>query len=488
MTLINMTKSVERWGIFEAEFNGPSEGNPFIDVSLNAEFKFKNKKILVEGFYDGDGIYKIRFMPDKEGNWEFITSSNCPDLDSIKGEFICTKASNNNHGPVRVINKYHFAYEDGTPYYPIGTTCYAWIHQDDEIQEETLTTLKNSPFNKIRMCVFPKHYHLNSNDPSIYPFEGSLERGFNFTHFNVEFFKKFEKRLNDLLSLGIEADLILFHPYDKWGFSKMDYESEERYLRYLIARIGAYRNVWWSLANEYDFLRHKTEQDWEFIASVIVENDPYGHLRSIHNGAVIYDHTRRWITHCSIQGTERYRTAENVEIWRQVYRKPVIVDECGYEGNIDRSWGNLTPEEMVRRFWEGFMRGGYVTHGETYMHPDEILWWAKGGKLYGESPKRIEFLKKIIYETTGYGLTPLHPPGWDGNLPCAGKEGEYYIFYFGFCQPLWREFRMPEGNRYKVEIIDTWNMIIEELPGEYEGTFKIDLPGRPYIAVRMRKI
>jgi hypothetical protein len=25
-------------------------------------------------------------------------------------------------------------------------------------------------------------------------------------------------------------------------------------MRYLAARLGAYRNVWWSLANEYDFL------------------------------------------------------------------------------------------------------------------------------------------------------------------------------------------------------------------------------------------
>ena len=30
--------------------------------------------------------------------------------------------------------------------------------------------------------------------------------------------------------------------------------GDERYIRYVVARFGAYRNVWWSLANEYDFL------------------------------------------------------------------------------------------------------------------------------------------------------------------------------------------------------------------------------------------
>ena len=28
---------------------------------------------------------------------------------------------------------------------------------------------------------------------------------------------------------------------------------DDRYLRYVVARLAAYRNVWWSLANEYDF-------------------------------------------------------------------------------------------------------------------------------------------------------------------------------------------------------------------------------------------
>ncbi len=34
---------------------------------------------------------------------------------------------------------------------------------------------------------------------------------------------------------------------------------------------------------------------------------------------------------------------------------------------------------MVRRFWETAVRGGYCGHGETYLHPEDILWWSKGG-------------------------------------------------------------------------------------------------------------
>jgi hypothetical protein len=74
------------------------------------------------------------------------------------------------------------------------------------------------------------------------------------------------------------------------------------------------------------------------------------------------------------------------------------------------------------------------------------------------------------------------------DIPCGGIENRYYIFYFGFNQPAYRIFRMPPGIKFKVEIIDTWNMTIEEVPSVYEGTFRIDLPSRPYMAVRMKAI
>lgn len=168
---------VEKWGIFEVRLQGPSNGNPFLDVEVQAIFKHNHREIKVDGFYDGDGIYKIRFMPDCEGKWEYVTLSNKAVMDSKRGEFECIKPSPGNHGPVRIKNKYHFCYEDGTPYYPFGTTCYAWVHQPEYLQEKTLETLKKSPFNKIRMCVFPKHYPFNNNEPLYYPFEGSVEKG-----------------------------------------------------------------------------------------------------------------------------------------------------------------------------------------------------------------------------------------------------------------------------------------------------------------------
>ncbi|MEK3686983.1 DUF5605 domain-containing protein [Paenibacillus sp. FSL R10-2736] len=483
---ISVPDPVFKWGVCEIVLHGGLvRGNPYTDVSLHAEFTLGERSIQTSGFYDGEGVYRIRFMPGSAGKWGFRTSSSEPALHGIEGAFECAAASTGNHGPVRVRNTFHFAYEDGTPYLPVGTTCYAWTHQEKEMEQQTLETLKAAPFNKLRMCVFPKSYSYNSNEPVYYPFEGSPEDGWDYSRFNPAFFRHLEERIADLGELGIEADLILFHPYDRWGYADMGREADNRYLRYLVARLSAYRHIWWSLANEYDFMGNKTLEDWERYARIVTENDPYQHLISNHNGSIFYDFGKPWVTHCSIQRVDVYKTSESTDEWRQQWNKPVVIDECAYEGNIEHGWGNITGEEMTRRFWEGFVRGGYVGHGETYLHPEEKLWWAKGGQLYGTSPERIAFLRRVLEEGPAGGLNPL-PSQWD--LPCAGVEDEYYLFYFGFNQPMFRDFKLNPNIRYKVELLDTWNMTVETLEGSYEGNFRIGLPGRTYMAVRMTRL
>ncbi|HXA58475.1 MAG TPA: DUF5605 domain-containing protein, partial [Streptosporangiaceae bacterium] len=246
-------------------------------------------------------------------------------------------------------------------------------------------------------------------------------------------------------------------------------------------RLGAHRSVWWAMANEYDLLPSKTIEDWERLAGVVRTNDHVGHLTSIHNCHGFYDHARPWITHCSIQRIDAYRTSENTSEWREKYAKPVVIDECGYEGDIDQGWGNISGQELVRRCWEGAVRGGYVGHGETYLNEREELWWSKGGSLAGDSAERIGFLLQVTAEAPGGALEPL-PSDWD--VRWGGTE-DYRIAYFGFGRPRYRDITTPEESRWLVDVIDTWNMTIARQPGIFTGTFRIDLPGREFMAVRL---
>lgn len=495
-------KSVEQWGCFELTLKGPSGGNPFVEVELQVEFICGDKKVLVNGFYDGTGVYKARFMPFSQGEWTYRSKSNCAELNGKSGDFQVAAPSRGNHGPVRVSNQFHFSYSDGTTYRPFGTTSYAWNHQEAELRAKTLKTLAASPFNKMRMCVFPKYYDYNKGEPELYPFEGG--RGsFRWDRFNPKFFQRLEECVIALGSLGIESDLILFHPYDKghWGFDRMTIDQDDRYLRYILARLGAYRNVWWSVANEFDFLERKTPADWDRYFQIIVAHDPFAHLRSIHNGSILYDYNKPWVTHASIQNGSAVEDFGRAGLLRDAYRKPVVYDEVKYEGNLEQRWGNITPQEMVHRFWQGVIAGTYVTHGETYKSSDQVIWWAKGGDLKGTSPPRIAFLRKLLEEGPTNGIQLID--NWQ-EPRIAGKAGEYYLVYLGSGSPGEWELVLPRAKVDKpmevsVELIDAWDMTVEmKIPrvrlsprGRYELAPEektvIKLPGKPYQAIRIQK-
>lgn len=484
-------KNVEQWKLFEAELEYKSTGNPFTDVNLEGLFINRKDSIKVNGFYDGNDIFRVRFMPTKTGKWTYTIKSNVKALKS-KGYVICTAATKDNHGIVKVSDKTHLSYADGTPYYPFGTTAYAWVHQSKELIDQTLITLADKNFNKIRMCVFPKSYDWNHNAPLLYPYEGTADTAWDYTRFNPAFFQNIEKQIVALDALGIEADLILFHPYDRWNFSKMDRENDERYLKYVIARFSAYKNVWWSLANEYDLIKSKKKDDWKHYLSLVHQIDPYRHLESIHYGAVMFDYKNPDITHLSLQ----LANTEDGRRFVDLYEKPVIFDEPKYEGNLPWEWGNLTGEELVNKYWIGICRGAYVSHGETYLtkdfdkmpeDSDEEMWWSKGGVLRGKSPARIKFLKEIM-ETGPAQLDPyLSLTDWMG-YPVATYKEDYFLLYFRKDQPAQEIIYLPENKKYKIDIIDTWDMTITPVKGEFSGKSLVQLPGKTMIALRITKI
>jgi hypothetical protein len=508
---------VEQWGRFEAALTYAASGNPFHDVRVSAAFVHKDTSVQIAGFYDGNNTFKIRFMPQRLGQWNYSTSSNVPGLDNIGGTFECIPATGNNHGMVRVSGTYNFAYADGKPFSPFGTTAYAWTHMSDGVQEMTLATLAKAGFNKVRMCVFPKDYNLVKEEPALYPFAiqevtkdalGKDVKVWDFGRFNPAFFQHLERRIDDLNRLGIEADLILFHPYDKgrWGFDAMPREVNLHYIKYLTARLSSFRNVWWSIANEFDYVKAKTRADWDELSRTVVDSDPYRHLCSIHGStAHYYEYWKPEFTHASIQDEAPVQHWGGAAILRNAYFKPVVYDEVGYEGNLVQRWGRYSGEEMLYVVWMGVIAGTYVTHGESYMFKNErdTIFWAKGGDFKGTSWKRIAFLRKLVEECPG--PLELADISRDHRTATAGK-GTYIIYFGKDMNDAWL-FDLPHKNgtherpkpgaRFKVDIIDTWDMTVQPYPEVFEVTSvinyrlydkdfrKVRLPLKPYMALRI---
>ncbi len=176
-----------------------------------------------------------------------------------------------------------------------------------------------------------------------------------------------------------------------------------------------------------------------------------------------------------------------------------------YEGNLYRRWGNISGEENTRRFWLGVVAGCYVTHGKTYLDPDQpldenttpTLWWSHGGTLKGTSPARIGFLRKLLEETTAMADKEVKLTGLEADAaqyylnastldPAANITDEIF-YYMDFHQPIYYEFPLPEG-RFTAEMIDPWEMKVSAIPGTFSGNTKLKLTGRPYQALRFRRV
>jgi hypothetical protein len=495
---------VERWGLFETALTAAGAAAPF-RVGLTGVFTNGATTVRAPGFYDGGDVYRIRFSPPEIGKWRWRVESDFPALNGREGRFEAVAASAGNHGPVAVKDGYHFAHADGTPFRQIGTTSYGWTHQPEAKRRQTLETLRASPFNKLRLLVFPNATIATNEAVFPYAKTGTGDRDWDFTRFNPAYFQRLDACVAALGQLGVQADVILFHPYDEtYGFEEMGAESDDHYVRYVVARLAAYRNVWWSLANEYDLLKTKTDADFDRMFQLVQAQDPYGRLRSIHNWRRLYDHGKPWVTHASIQNGSAVLDDARAETYRSVWKKPVIFDEVCYEGNIEDRWGDLTGPEMVRGFWHALIGGTYVGHSECLPRSKgDGFWLGEGGELRGESAPRLAFLKTVMEAGPRPGIEPIDK-WWEQHL--GGVAGQYYLRYFGDDAPSEWAVDLPRdeikgGERFRVDLIDTWNMTVEPVPGEFVMAAKgtkyffhdpqrptVALPGRPWISVRVARL
>lgn len=419
---------VDQWGIQEVVLHSSrSYANPFTDVTVQARFRSDSKDVLATGFYDGHGSWKVRLMPEVQGVWTFSTISSDPDLNQKTGSFKVGAPRAGNHGPVRVRDKYHFGYADGTDYFPLGTTQYGGIGGDLRNRIRTVNQLSHTSFNKTRfMLLSPFVGAVGAG-----PFETGTDGKRNYKRPNPVYYAQVEASLFDLQALGVEADVIFFVPYDRTpgGVSSMGAENDELYLRYAVARLAAFHNVWWTMSNEFDV--HRVQKDWKKLGTLVSEADPYKHLLGIHNCCTaFYDNSEPWVTHSILQDItlQRLTSAPRNNAWLELDQrkigKPVVVDEYGYEGNNGMTWGSFSGREIVEMHWAITLAGAYGSHGESYSGGGSAT-----GEFIGDAPPRLAFLRKIMEEAPYREMEP-DPGASDSSSPLISilaKRGSYYL-------------------------------------------------------------
>jgi len=405
---------VPRWEIHEFAAKGRSHvNNPFRDTAWVGEFVSPSGRTnLLHGFYDGDQTWRLRFAPDEQGAWSYRLRGNGVEI-LQQGKLLCTAPRG--HGFIRVHpeNSYAFAYADGTPFFPMGDTCYG-LYDDSpitpELRAEYLAARRAQHFNFVRMSVGHSEARAATNDA--YWAWGGSSRQPDLDRFNPDFFRGLDELFRDLKARGMNVELLLLNFYRRpftdtnaWTAAR-----ERLWLRYVIARYAAFDNVFlWTLANEYETrpdgayrLDFPSDVDWaKSTARFIKANDPYRHLVTTHpvisasrrgqNPRAPFDPPWRIgefygddnaLDVLSQQtGAQGEGTAwdETLQCWTgdsatvvaslradRRYRKPVLNSENGYEylrGHPTEKQQVHHTDKVRRTAWRIVCSGGYFAAG-----------------------------------------------------------------------------------------------------------------------------
>ncbi|NMB11057.1 MAG: DUF4038 domain-containing protein [Firmicutes bacterium] len=379
--------------------------NPFIDVELWAVFAGPNEQEYhVFGFYDGQGVWRVRFSPAQVGAWTYklVSYPHDPNLEK-EGEFQVVPATKETRGflKTRPDQYWGFEYENGEPCFLFGDTVYnlfGIVHCGYDVKP-FLERRVNQGFNilRVRSQVSPFHPpqgHSKWQNRSTWPW-GGIPQIPQFDRFNLDYFRSVDKAVDLAQQLGMGLEIIL----QAWGF---EYpfnarnvflpEYELLWTKYWIARYDAYTSVYvWTLMNEYEFYPdgipyHRLIADlWaQRMARWVKDTAPHGHPVAVHNwGGALTPFAERfarcpdlidlvmfqyWGDGRGSEASLAVGIEEKIEQCFEGWTGARVLSEYGYERNPELDLNIPSHEYMDvdhtrRGAWRGAFTATCVIHG-----------------------------------------------------------------------------------------------------------------------------
>ncbi len=461
ITFSQSAQTIEAYDFVEITLNvsSPDAQNPFLDVAVEGQFgkAGSSQQLKVSGFCDStDGsVFRIRFMPSATGDYTYSLVYRQGSFEKTHaGAFRATDG--HRRGPIRVDPQYpwHFVWEGtGEHYYFNGTTAF-WLvgWRDDRNIDYSIERLHSLKINRMRVLISgaaniywgepvmtAENFSLilrpwMARDP-----ESFDHPEIDFTHFNVPYWQKWER----MLRFARDRDMIISAILDISTHKAQPAagsEDERRYIRYAIARLGAFSNYTYDLGDDLDSFR---DEKWAHETGTLIESwDPYHHLASSH--PVHREHQDRasaWMGFTSIQDWTREQHTLMLEE-RQIQMKtgriiPQTNEEYGYEDHYPQ-WAPPPPgdsAEVLRQMaWQIAMAGAYGTAGESSRRGTNIWPDTGGGWINGRGDDTMVMLKGYehmvdFFTSFEWWKTEPHDELVDNGAYCLAKPGEIYAVY-----------------------------------------------------------
>ncbi len=356
--------------------------NPF-DLEFGAIFTLSDKqKLKIQGFYNGDLSYVIRFSPTQTGLWTYTTYSTDKQLSDLGGSVMVKANINSNiHGAVEVSlgSNRKFSYQDKSPYFALAFEC-DWLFAldfsnktDIPKTKKMVADIKQNGFNQVVMNVYaydvgwkvaadvPLEYQYKQPPYSV--FKGD-NKSPNFEELNIDFFKHLDRVIQHLHEQGIVAHLMIYVWNKQVNWPKMYSQADNRYFDYVIKRYQGFSNIVWDVSKEaLDYGRC----DIPYINERIVrirQNDVYKRLVTVHD----YEYCSREpdkVDFISIQNWRSDLSSLSLAAYNLHANKPVMnIEHGGYEEGPYLSFeGNyINAEACLRRNYECVFSGVYSSY------------------------------------------------------------------------------------------------------------------------------
>ena len=468
----------------------PDAHDPFEDATLTGTLTTEDgsRHWDVEGFCDSDNgsIFRIRFMAPQPGGYKYSVTYRQGGFEkTATGTFQAIDA--HRRGTIGIDPKYpwHFIWEGTSEHYFFNGTTAFWLMgwRDERTIQYSVERLHRLKINRIRVAVAGRT-NLYYGEPVMigpswtffltpWPAEHTddfTHPGFDYSRFNVPYWQKYERMLkfardrDMIISLVLDMSDGKIHP-------AAGSDDEHRFIRYAVARFGAFSNITWDLGDDLDSYR---DEKWTHETGTLLQGwDPYKHLETSHPTKIIHqDRSSSWFGFTSYQEWSRDQhrlMLESRKLQQQAGRIiPQTNEEYGYEDHYPL-WalpGSDSADALRRTAWEIAMAGGYQTAGETARRGTNIWPDLGGGWMNGRGDDTMTMFLgygHMVDFFTSFEWWKTNPDDDsvnNGNY-CLSDPGKTYAIY------------LPRGGEVTIQL----------KPGQYSAYWfsalsgeKIELP------------
>ncbi|MBD3243705.1 MAG: DUF5060 domain-containing protein [Chitinivibrionales bacterium] len=446
---------IGRFARFEETISGPRGGTD-VSTSVGLDVVFlapDGRQFAWWGFHDGSRGWRLRFMPDQIGTWQwrarFSDSSG-----ETGGTFVCVESDLPGVlGPDRD-NPIWFGYSGGTH------AVVRSLHAGDRFfadKPNSITGESWSPRARTRFLDWvASHGYTMLSVGSHYLNRDSDGRGKGWNTPKLwdpvrhrpapDEYRRMEAVLDECAARGI-----VVYPFagmfGQDAVFPLDHEMQERFVRYTMARLAPFWNIVYNVAGPEPLLKPKSfhhamaAADVNRLGTLIARLDPFGHPVSIHNqnGDDPF-RNESWTGFATLQGGKGANW-HGIHAWllkNHTGTKPVYAQECLWSGN--KYHEELTDDQIRSKAYVYLLSATTINFADNDGNSSTGFSGTLEPDLRNE--RRHAIIKEAwdLLDSLPFWTMAPHPDLVSGGI-CLANPGHDYLVY------------LPEGGTVDITVV-----------------------------------